>query len=291
MGVDGRGDADVGVAEEFLDDDEFDALFQEQGGGRVPEVVEADAAEVGFAKERGEGTGEVGRVDRTALRRGEHVAVLTPGGTCRLTLALLLFVVLLQRMEAARRESNTTLGGPRLGGQRDESARAGALQSSTDGSGTGVEVEVFPVEAEEFALAEPGVKSEFEQRVQPVTLSGGEQLAASSAVRGSKRRGRGVPVLTLRATLRGISSSRTACSRADLSTEWMYVSVSGESSLRQHWPAAQQRALSRPVSMPRAQHWHAVRSWLSQVRTSFAESLASFFLPRPGTRCWSTQAV
>ena len=31
--VDAGGDADVGVAEEFLDDDEVDALFQEQGGG------------------------------------------------------------------------------------------------------------------------------------------------------------------------------------------------------------------------------------------------------------------
>lgn len=28
VGVDGGGNADVGVAEEFLDDDEFDALFQ-----------------------------------------------------------------------------------------------------------------------------------------------------------------------------------------------------------------------------------------------------------------------
>ncbi len=32
VGVDAGGDADVGVAEEFLDDDEVDALFQEQGG-------------------------------------------------------------------------------------------------------------------------------------------------------------------------------------------------------------------------------------------------------------------
>lgn len=31
VGVDGGGDADVGVAEEFLDHDEFDALFQEPG--------------------------------------------------------------------------------------------------------------------------------------------------------------------------------------------------------------------------------------------------------------------
>ncbi|GGT26490.1 hypothetical protein GCM10010222_80370 [Streptomyces tanashiensis] len=42
VGVDGGGDADVGVAEEFFDDDEFDALFQEQGGGGAAEAVEAD---------------------------------------------------------------------------------------------------------------------------------------------------------------------------------------------------------------------------------------------------------
>ncbi|MEN3541137.1 hypothetical protein AAH991_38905 [Microbispora sp. ZYX-F-249] len=33
VGVDAGGYADVGVAEEFLDDDKVDALFQEQGGG------------------------------------------------------------------------------------------------------------------------------------------------------------------------------------------------------------------------------------------------------------------
>ncbi|MGD9483637.1 hypothetical protein WDH52_10295 [Streptomyces sp. TRM70308] len=33
VGVDGGGDADVGVAEEFRDRDEFDVVFQEQGGG------------------------------------------------------------------------------------------------------------------------------------------------------------------------------------------------------------------------------------------------------------------
>ena len=34
-GVAGCCDADVGVAEQFLDDDEVDALFQAQGGGGV----------------------------------------------------------------------------------------------------------------------------------------------------------------------------------------------------------------------------------------------------------------
>lgn len=42
VGVDRRGHADVGVAEEFLDDDEFDALLQEQRRGRVPQVVKPD---------------------------------------------------------------------------------------------------------------------------------------------------------------------------------------------------------------------------------------------------------
>ncbi|MGW8947209.1 hypothetical protein [Streptomyces koyangensis] len=37
------------MAEEFLDHDEFDSLFQQQGRGRVPEVVKSDAAEAGIA--------------------------------------------------------------------------------------------------------------------------------------------------------------------------------------------------------------------------------------------------
>lgn len=39
VGVDAGGDADVSVAEKFLDHDEIDALFQEQSGGRVPEIA------------------------------------------------------------------------------------------------------------------------------------------------------------------------------------------------------------------------------------------------------------
>lgn len=177
VGVDGGGDADVGVAEEFLDDDEFDALFQEQGGGRVPEVVEADAAEAGLLEERGEGAGEVGWVDRSALHGGEHVPVVLPRGARGPALGLLLFVVALQRPDAAGGEGDAAFGGPGLGGQRGEPACGCALECAADGGGACVEVDVFPAQAEEFALAESGVKGEFEQRVQPVTLCGGEELA------------------------------------------------------------------------------------------------------------------
>jgi len=60
--VDASGDADVGVAEEFLDDDKVDALFQEQGRGRVSKVVEADDPELRAVEETAEAAGEPFRV-------------------------------------------------------------------------------------------------------------------------------------------------------------------------------------------------------------------------------------
>ena len=57
-----------------------------------------------------------------------------------------------------------------------ESARFGAA----NGGGARAEVEVFPAQAEEFALAQSGVESEFEQSVQPVSTRGGEKVQAAS---------------------------------------------------------------------------------------------------------------
>ncbi|GAB2956543.1 hypothetical protein GCM10023080_014750 [Streptomyces pseudoechinosporeus] len=44
-------DADVGVSRQLLDDDEFDALFQEERRGRVPQVVKPDLSEHGLPKQ------------------------------------------------------------------------------------------------------------------------------------------------------------------------------------------------------------------------------------------------
>ncbi|KUL52134.1 hypothetical protein ADL22_05630 [Streptomyces sp. NRRL F-4489] len=183
----------------------------------MPEVMEADAAEAGLAEERGEGTGEVGRsIDPSCA------GVNTCSPCCHAVPAalrsLLLFVVELQRLDTAGGEGDAALGGPGLGGRRGESAPAGALHGAAGGGSTSVEVEVVPVRAEEFALAESGVKREFEQRVQPVTVHDGEELAGF---------------------------------------------VGGEGS-----------------EAP----WQVVRRWLSQVWTSFAVGLVSFFLPSPGMR-------
>ncbi|GAA3246628.1 hypothetical protein GCM10020256_74380 [Streptomyces thermocoprophilus] len=78
VGVDGGGDADVGVPEELLDHDEFHTLLQEERRSGMAKIVEPDTAEARAVEEGGEGAGKVGGVDGAAGGRGEHVAALLP---------------------------------------------------------------------------------------------------------------------------------------------------------------------------------------------------------------------
>ena len=96
MGVDGGGDADVGVTQQLLDHDEFHALLQEEGGRRVAEVVEPDAAESGLAEQGVEVPGESGPFDRGAVGAGEDVAAVLPARPRRLTFLELSVAVLFE---------------------------------------------------------------------------------------------------------------------------------------------------------------------------------------------------
>ena len=158
VGVDAGGDADVGVAEEFLDDDEVDALFQEQGGGRVAEVVKADRPDSGAVEEATEAAGEVAGVERPALRGGEDEPVVRPARSGFLAFLPLLFLVDLEGVDAFGGEGDAAFGGEGLGVQDGQPLAAGALEGAVDGGGAAVQVEVFPMEAEEFALAESGAR-------------------------------------------------------------------------------------------------------------------------------------
>ncbi|GAA1166785.1 hypothetical protein GCM10009654_24650 [Streptomyces hebeiensis] len=100
---------------------------------------------------------------------------MLPRRACALTFALLL--VKLERVEAAGGEGDAAFGGPRLGGQRGQPACAGPLKGAADGGGACIKVEVLPVQAQKFALAEPGVESKCEQGGQSVVLGGGEESA------------------------------------------------------------------------------------------------------------------
>lgn len=111
VGAHACGDADVGVSEEFLDDDEIDALLQLQGRGRVPEIVEADRPEPCAVEEAAKAAGEVGGVERSALRGSEDELVVRPARSGDLALFLLPFLVDLEGAEAFGGEGDAALGG------------------------------------------------------------------------------------------------------------------------------------------------------------------------------------
>jgi hypothetical protein len=78
VGVERRGNADVGVAEELLDDDEFDALLQEQGRGRVAEVVKPNRPQARVAKQGVEVPAEGGGFDRVPIWPRKDVSDALP---------------------------------------------------------------------------------------------------------------------------------------------------------------------------------------------------------------------
>jgi hypothetical protein len=76
--------------------------------------------------------------------------------------------VALERVDALGGEGDAAFGSVGLGVQGGQAAGAGALEGAVDAGRAAVEVDVFPAQAEEFALAESGVEGEFGQCVQPV---------------------------------------------------------------------------------------------------------------------------
>jgi hypothetical protein len=157
VGVDGGGDADVGVAEEFLDDDEFDALFQEEGGRRVSKIMEPDAAKPGPAEQGVEVSGEGGSLYRGSVGSGEDVAAVLPARARCFAFPTLAVQVRFEGAQARCRQGDASFGALGLGRESGRASGVGALEGASDGGGATGEVEVFPAQAEEFALAESGV--------------------------------------------------------------------------------------------------------------------------------------
>jgi hypothetical protein len=63
VGVGVGGDGDVGVTEQLLDHHQVYALVQQERSARVPQVVEADRAQVRTLEQGFEVAADVGRVD------------------------------------------------------------------------------------------------------------------------------------------------------------------------------------------------------------------------------------
>lgn len=111
-------------------------------------------------EEATEAAGEVAGVEWSALWGGQDEPVDRPARSGFLSFFLLLFLVDLEGADAFGGAGDAAFRGEGLGVQNGQTLAAEALQGVVDGGGAAVEVEVLPVEAEEFALAESGVEGE-----------------------------------------------------------------------------------------------------------------------------------
>lgn len=129
----------------------------------MAEVVEPDAMESGPVEQGVEVAGECGPFDRGTVGPGEHVAAVLPACPRRFALPTLPGAVLFQGAQARCRQRYAPFGVLDLGREGSQAAGVGALEGAADAGGSAGQVEVFPAQAEEFALAEPGAQSELEQ--------------------------------------------------------------------------------------------------------------------------------
>lgn len=170
----------------------------------MAEVVEADAAECGSAEQGVEVSGEGCSLDRGAVGPGDDVAARLPARLCRLTFLALPVAVLFEGAQALGGQSDAPLRAPGLARQGDKAAGVGELERAADAGGAAGQVEVLPSQAQQFALAEPVRRASSNSTLNRSPLVAVRKARASSAVKGSKRRGRSVPMRTLRESpLRG----------------------------------------------------------------------------------------
>lgn len=147
------------------------------------------------------------------------MAAVHPARSGFLLLLGLLLAVSAKREQTGDWEGDAAFGADCFGEEGGQTAAAGALESTADAGGIAAVVEVFPAQAEEFALAQSGAEGEFEQCAEAVALGGGEQGAGFVGGEGFEAAVAGCAGADVAGDVARISSSRTASSRADLRTE------------------------------------------------------------------------
>lgn len=100
--------------------------------------------------------GEGGPLDRGAVGPGEDIPARLPARARRFALLALPVAVLFQGAQALGGQGDAPFRALGLGRQRDKAAAVGALEDAADAGGSAGQVEVFPAQAEELALAESG---------------------------------------------------------------------------------------------------------------------------------------
>lgn len=209
----------------------------------MAKVVEADAANSGPVEQSGEVA-------------GEHVAAVLPGCPFRIAFPTLPGAVLFQGAQARRRQRDASFGALGLGWECGQATGVGALECAADAGGSTGQVEVFPAEAEESALAEAGAQGEFVQGVEPVGAGRVEELAGFGCgewmeAPGPGRGGRGVP-----GDVAGQFVFADGVFQRRLEHRVRVERGRGDGRFWRHAPMAQHA--SRSVSRPWVQHWQIV---------------------------------
>jgi len=225
----------------------------------VAEVVEADDGQARAGDEAVEGFGEQVGVDRGSFGAGEHepvVVVLFAEGEAFLELA-----------SPPRSEdgdgSGVEVDRPTAGAGLD----VGDLEGVGDGDdrlvyleAAGVEVDVFPAQAEDLASAHAGVGREVVGGVEPVLVDAVEKLRSCSA---SQTRMGGLAVelsfggSARAATLRTTLPLRSASESALCSISWIEWIVLGAKPRRPPPPSAS--FAYRPSRSSAVRRWRAMR--------------------------------
>ena len=181
VGVDVGGGVDLGVAEQVLDRHQVHALFQQQCGTGVAQVVESDVAHVGeFADESGGcGAPRPGPAARRAV--GEHEPGFAPPVAGLAPVDVLAPVVALERGDAFAGKDDTPGGAVGLD-RLERGAAFGAGQGAPHVQVPGVEVDVVPAVGRAVRLARSPVRRASSNRAR----GGGRRRRAGSG--GPRRR-------------------------------------------------------------------------------------------------------
>lgn len=155
VGVHVGGDVQPGVAEQVFDRHEFDALFQQQRRTRMSQIVKPDVADFGQVADGLVLPVHVGRVERPAGRRAEHHVLVGPPVTGFPPVEVLPLPIPLQSGDTGGREQNLAAGRLSLGRLKGSPA-LDPREGSPHGQVPAVQVDVRPLQAEQFTPAQPG---------------------------------------------------------------------------------------------------------------------------------------
>nr|WP_142026743.1 hypothetical protein [Blastococcus colisei] len=140
------------MAEQLHDDPRVDVLGQQERGGGVPAVVQADVADAGLLQ-KARPVVVVGLlVDRAAVGLGEDQVLVVPFGAGQHPLAELDGLVPVQLGDEGHRQREGALAAAGLGFLVDQPATADPVDAAPHGQRVAEQIDVLPLQCQGLGL-------------------------------------------------------------------------------------------------------------------------------------------